>query len=556
VSATDSILEQDLRQKEQQREDWNLYGAPTLATPQEKLSHHRENKDDPEYRYWEQLRYEEANGLTPCQKIGDKEIAAGLWRLKVTDKEISFGGKMYRGGFLGHLVGLGYCKRLDTAGRATLIQEQDSLIEEVQPVQIKDHFYSKYIENVKPLKVEHEGISIEVTPEKLRESYLNQQHLIFNDGFLEHLPTHTKPILTDTRSEIFIPFLNGVVKVTDRHEELLPYSSLGDTCIWRDHVIQREYHRTDPADGHFTKFVSNVCNNRADRVKALKSVTGYLLHRYAEPSKGQVGILYDETPAKKGQPSGGTGKGLHVNGIRQMRSTAKIDGKKFDNKDKFRWQAVTRQTDVVWIDDVHHKFDFSVLHSCSTDGWNIERKHKDEFFIAPEDSPKVVIASNTILTSQGTTNRRRQFIVEFSDHYSSKIITGTEEPIKDEHGCIFFSDDWDEAEWSKFYSFMVDCCQLYLSEGLQPYEFENLTRNQLLQNTSDDFAEWALAKGFQTGRQYNNSDLFKEFRDTYYGPDSDLKQRGFTVWMKKLAGINGWEVEIKRSNNQSIIMFS
>src|SRR5690625_6092249 len=122
---------------------------------------------------------------------------------------------------------------------------------------------------------------------------------------------------------------------------------------------------------------------------------------------------------------------------------------------------------------------------------NIEQKHRDEFFISAEDSPKIVIASNNVSANERTSIKRRQVIIEYSDQYSRHIKNGTEEPIRDEHGCMFFTDDWDEAEWKKFDTFMIRCVQSYLLEGLQPYEFKNLKRNQLLQNTSEDFDEWA-----------------------------------------------------------------
>lgn len=36
----------------------------------------------------------------------------------------------------------------------------------------------------------------------------------------------------------------------------------------------------------------------------------------------------------------------------------------------------------------------------------------------------------------------------------------------DEFGCEFFSSDWDNAEWNRFFAFMVDCIQYYLNHGL------------------------------------------------------------------------------------------
>lgn len=489
--------------------------------------------------------------------LSDKEFATKLWIIAYSKDKgtMTFTGRMFRPGFINVLNQMGFYKRENGSGGYIFIKAQNNVIEEVSPAAMKSEFFERHFAESEPLGVGYRGILMEVQPEKLADCFLRQSHLIFNSTFLEHLPTHNKKILRDDRKTAYFPYRNGIVKATEGGHRIIKYSDLREVCVWRDHIIDRDFEATDPAGSHYERFIHNVCNNEDDRIRALRSALGYLLHNYSEPSKGQVVIFYDETPAKRGQPGGGRGKGLAVNGPKQIRNTAKIDGKKFDDSDRFRWQTITRQTQVLWIDDVHRNFDFEVLHSCSTDGMNIEQKHRDEFFISAEDSPKIVIASNTVLANEGTTNKRRQFIVEFSDHYSRHIKNGTEEPIRNEHGCMFFTDDWDETEWKKFDTFMIRCVQSYLLEGLQPYEFKNLKRNQLLQNTSEDFAEWADNQQLSTGNEYNNSALFVDFRDTYYGPDSGLKQRTFTKWMKRLAGINGWETEIKRSNGNSIITF-
>src|SRR5439155_25720777 len=120
-------------------------------------------------------------------------------------------------------------------------------------------------------------------------------------------------------------------------------------------------------------------------------------------------------------------------------------------------------TQVVWLDDARPELGFETFHSCLTDGWSIEKKFKDQFFIEPEDSPKLLITCNTILKGEGTTNKRRQFIIEFSNHYSRNIKQGNEEPIKTEHGCTFFAqDDWKPQEWNQFFFFMLDCTRQYL----------------------------------------------------------------------------------------------
>ena len=174
----------------------------------------------------------------------------------------------------------------------------------------------------------------------------------------------------------------------------------------------------------FAKFLMNVSDGSSERFSAYKSALGYLMHTYSHPSRGQAVVLYDQTITDINQPQGGTGKGVIVNAINQIRVVTKIDGKRFDPNDRFNFQTVQPFTEVVCLDDVIKTFDFSVLYSCLTDGLTVERKNQPAFLIAPDKSPKFILCSNSILDSEGTSNKRRQFILELSPFYfAGGIIT-------------------------------------------------------------------------------------------------------------------------------------
>ncbi|MBK9542596.1 MAG: hypothetical protein IPO49_09815 [Bacteroidetes bacterium] len=191
-----------------------------------------------------------------------------------------------------------------------------------------------------------------------------------------------------------------------------------------------------------------------------------------------------------------------------------------------------------------------------TDGWSIEKKHKQQMFIKPKESPKMIITSNSIVKGEGTTNKRRQHPIEFSDHYQKQIKLGNEEPIKDEHGCTFFdNDDWTETEWNRFFSLMMTAAQFYLIKGLVPYELKNVEKNKLIQSTTEDFSVWVENQFFETGKEYKTSVYFNDFKVTYYGAESELKQRTFTNWLSLYARTRKWKIKIKRSNSESIFTF-
>jgi len=93
---------------------------------------------------------------------------------------------------------------------------------------------------------------------------------------------------------------------------------------------------------------------------------------------------------------------------------------------------------------------------------------------------------------------------------------------------------------------MIECLQLYLSEGLVESEFVNLKIRQLSASTSHDFIEWCgliadsnendkLGFGFKI---YKN-ELYFDFIDEYpdYGPKSKMtiSRQVFYKWLHSYA---------------------
>jgi hypothetical protein len=500
----------------------------------------------------EGLNSQKARLIKPCY-LKDTCFAFDLWEWrKSSSKEGNFEvTSLFYKGMIDHITSLGYYKRNTSSDTHVFIKLENNIIHEVTPEHINDEI-RRYISQLKEqISFNALGQTFSVPRITLENIYLKQHHNLINKQWLTNLETHETPILKDTEKNAFFVFANGFVTVSDEVIQLNPHKELKGNCIWKDQIINRNFQyikERQGNEGQFEKFIFNVCNNEPERIHALKSGIGYLLHYYFSPSKGQAVILYDEALTPKEKPSGGTGKGLIVSGIKAIRPTAKIDGKNYKSDDKFKWSNVTPSTQIVWIDETNKHFNFDDLFSCLTDGWQIERKHQNKFDISPEDSPKVVICSNTILNNQGSSNKRRQFIIELSDYYSRKIITGTETPIQDEHG-ILFSSEWDNEEWNKFYSFMMECTLLYLKNGLCDYQRKNVEMNLLKQQTCDEFLEYISQTKIPMNEPFEVKAYFEEFKSSYFGDDSELKQRTFTNWIKKYAVSIGGEFKNHGKSN-------
>ena len=492
--------------------------------------------------------------ITVPVRLSDNEFAFDIWQFKKIKDRVYLSG-LYLNGVKNKIESMGFFKKHINSSYK-YIQDVNNIIEEVEFSKIKNQLFIYVSSLIEGVNFEYTGLDVCFPIEKLLETILKQDAFVFTKPFLEHLRTHDKPILKDTKFLVYMCFSNKIIIISKDGIASKTYDELDYCCIWKNQIIERNInYNKGEHDCHFKTFVLNVINHDADRFKSIVSAIGYLLHNFTHPSTGQAIILYDEEITDWNNPMGGTGKGLFANAIKQGRKVVKIDGKKFDEKDKFRFQNINEATQVVWLDDVKPELGFETFHSALTDGWTIEKKFKDQLYIQPQDSPKLLICSNSVLSRSGTTNIRRQFIIEFSNHYSKQIVTGVEEPIKDEHGCLFFDDDyWDAQEWNNFYSFLIDCVLIYQTSGLVTYKHINLNRNILLQATCVEFVDWLSSNKLQPNTQYSTKNLYVDFRDTYFGEGSSFKQRTFSNFLKKYGDSLGLEYTVVKSNGSSFFV--
>jgi len=494
--------------------------------------------------------------ITPV-KLSETQFAYDIWLFELHKNKHVLKG-IYRDGILSKLISLGYFKRVRENGSYFFIKEIDNTITQIEPYKIKDDAFLYVQEIASDIIFEYSGHDVTVKKGNLRETFLRQSHLIFNSNYLEHLPIHTKRILRDNKTNSYIPFRNKILQVNKTGILIIDYPELEDTCIWEKHIIKRDFELNNNFETcHFNIFLKNVTNHDPERYKSIISTIGYLLHNYQSPKNAQAVIFYDEMITDFENPQGGTGKGLFVQGLKQIRNVVTIDGKKMNLEDRFRWQDIDDQTQIIVIDDPKPSLDFSAFHSCLTTGWSIEKKNQPQFSIKPEDSPKMLISTNSIVKGEGTTNKRRQHIIEFSNYYQKFIINGLEEPIINEHGCLFFDkEDWLEEEWNMFYNLMISGLTLYFQIGLHSYELKNVDQNKLIQSTNNDFNEWSVNQNFELNKQYLTTELYNDFQSIYYGDNKEFQQRKFTNWLKKYALSKNWKLTIKRSNGNSIFSFN
>lgn len=407
---------------------------------------------------------------------------------------------LYQNGIIELLTGEGFRQRTpqgqygsENATSPELILLTGNIIEPVNTSYALKVIKQRYVETLPAeIHINIGGTSKAFTAPKLAEIFTRQAHLVFNKSTLHHLKEDTVPVLEDTPDTAYFAFKNYLIEATAKGLKRFSYDELPGR-VWRGRITPRNYNAPakDSQPGHWQRFIENVSNAKEQpkRYAAFRSAIGYMLHNYSDRSGGHAVICYDEEMSN-GKPQGRTGKGLFLQGLKQIRNGLTMDGKALDTKNRFVWQRVTRQTQIIGIEETGDKFKFEDMFSLQTDGMTPEGKNRDSFYIEPERVPKICITSNTALSHAGPSALGRQFIIEFSNHYSRRVKIGTETPVKDEHG-ILFSHKWTAREWSLFYAYQLECVCEYLADGLKPSPLKNARKKELREAAGDAFTTWA-----------------------------------------------------------------
>ena len=140
--------------------------------------------------------------------------------------------------------------------------------------------------------------------------------------------------IEDNKDEAYLYYTNCAVKITRDNIEPIDYLDLGG-YVWRV-SIDRVFDICEITDCDFKTFVSNIAGGTEKRVRSMSTI-GFLLHGWKNLSYCPATILNDEVI--NDNPEGGTGKGLFMNGIAQMK--AGIDGKSFNFEKSFAYQLVS-----------------------------------------------------------------------------------------------------------------------------------------------------------------------------------------------------------------------
>jgi hypothetical protein len=354
---------------------------------------------------------------------------------------------------------------------------------------------------------------------------------LFTESHLNMLESIDMRILQDSRYVSYIPFNNGVVEVTKDKVELLSYIDI-DGYIWKEQIIKRNFTRLPSHDNNFQDFVHKVSAQDSERIKAMESTLGYLIHTFKDKTD-QKAIIFNDQEIDD-NPNGGSGKSLMLTAIGNIRKIIKIDGKAYNpSKNDFVYQRVNMDTQVLAFDDVKKHFDFEQLFSLITEGIPVNRKNKDEIYIPFERSPKIVITTNYVISGAGTSHDRRRHEIEFFQYFNSQ------RNPQDEYGKLLF-DEWSKDEWAHFDNYMLSNLQMYLQNGLVRSISINADAKRFIQNTCKEFYDFVMDGNIAINIKHYNKSCTEAFQSDTNGFNT-LDPRKFIKWVQVYALYKGYK---------------
>lgn len=369
-------------------------------------------------------------------------------------------------------------------------------------------------------------------------NYCASYQNLFSENFLSMLDTIELMMLKDSKHKSYLAFENGILEVSKDEVKLIDYIDV-DGYVWKSQIINRDWVSLEDYSNEYQTFINNISNNEPI---AIECVIGYLLSTYKNKMNNRAIILNDEVISEN--PEGGTGKGLFVQGLRQIRRVSILDGKTFDDKKSFPYQTVSPETQILVFDDVVKNFNFENKFSLVTEGMTLERKNKDAIKLKVEDSPKMVISTNYAIKGEGNSHDRRRFELEISQYYGKNLTP------YDEFGKQLF-DDWDLTEFQKFDNYMVYCLQAFLKNGLVNQNAKNIKMRKFVAETCMEFFEWIKdSENCPYNVRNEKQQYFVKFTEEYQDFKKWLTRKKFNIWIQKYCAFMNYEYLEGNTNGQ------
>ena len=417
-----------------------------------------------------------------------------------------------------------------------LLRVQDGRVEIWDDEQLRDYFDTHLIRTMP------DELPNGITRDMVENMFLSSQENLLKASLVNQLK-HTGDVefMEHQKDKAFFFYKNGFVEVTRNGYKLLPYTE-AKKLIFKDNILTRDFSKMNPEEWKqypWYKFVHNIsqdADSKADRLKDMYTVIGYMLHQYFAGKLKAIMLL--DSRGSSESPKGRGGKSLLGKGIGHMlnsnmrtdRIYLEVDGKNFDQSASTKYQLAELNTRIIHINDIEHRgktaFKNTLMFNEILEGVTVKQMYAKPFIIPV----KFLLSSNHTFRTDNDSTRDRFVEVQLSGYYSSAF-----SPDK-EFKQWFFSDDWKPKDWAAFDNFMLYCVQQYFERGLVPPPGINLDQLKAIHGSSQNFIEFMEILRTE-GRIYHGCSLVKkelklEYLNLY--PEDEFILRNDKMWNKFL----------------------
>jgi hypothetical protein len=339
---------------------------------------------------------------------------------------------------------------------------------------------------------------------------------IFSQANWNHLPELNVNFKKHTRENAYFYFKNGYVDISAKGVKLLPYSTFHGKYIYKDYLVPREIKIIDiddPIEQDFARrgvkfwdFLSRtagiVDDNPTAEAKSkmiyLLKLMGFLLHDYKQQGLTDFCvILCDDN-------TGGSGKGIIIQALKQLTTACVIDCRK--NVGIFDPNDLTERTRIKVYNDVSQNFNFGEIYNEITDGGTIRHFQGAPRPVAYKDSWKTMLTSNYIIRGNNGPDLRRQRVFSMFPFFNQDNL------VQEYYKHSFFSDDWNENDWNYFYNVMFTCVKLWLNSDYKVnYADKEYQDRKLEASYPAEFREYV--DGLERGTWLNRSEVYYKLKE-------------------------------------------
>lgn len=379
--------------------------------------------------------------------------------------------------------------------------------------------------------------------------HLQMKNRYFENTFLNALKIVQVDQVKDTVDTSFIFFEEFYYEITKDIVSKKDYIELEGVHIWRKQVCKKNITKVVDWRKHdFPQFLYRSMGKDEVKFKSACSAIGYGIHSYKKQRLAKLVYACDESTAElDGLANGGTGKKLYQQCLGFVRSVVEIDGKDFDKKDKFKFQNVADDTQIIIIDDYEN--DIKELFTKITGSFGIERKGMDKKIIEFSEAPKIFTSANVAPKGFSTSFARRLHVIEFTDYYNEDNTPADEFGDKD-----MFSDDWDQDDYNALYSFLFHCTQSYLKSGLPVIVVKDMKYKQMVKNNGNNFTDyWYNTRAYNMNEMHGGRVIFEDYKNET--GDAEIKEQGFYHKCRKMCSLMGWKYVSTGSGKSRKICF-